>query len=122
MQLDHLHLHVRSRARAEAFYGRWFGMSVTRRGASVTFMRDERGFDIALMEDAVPSPMPDWFHFGFGLPSAGAVAELHARMHEAGIAMRCPLHQDGSMVSFRCTDPDGYAIEISWETPDAPLD
>jgi Big-like domain-containing protein len=26
------------------------------------------------------------------------------------------------LVSYRCIDPDGYAIEIYWESPGAPLD
>jgi hypothetical protein len=42
----------------------------------------------------------------------------------ARAAYLCPgeLYQDGSLVSFRCADPDGYAIEVYWEASGAPLD
>ena len=55
----------------------WLGMSVARRGECLTFMTDKDGFDLALMDDAEPSPMPPWFHFGYRLQSPDAVLELH---------------------------------------------
>lgn len=119
MNLKHLHLHVRNRPASEAFYAAWLGMSVARRGECLTFLTDEDGFDLALMDDDQPGSMPSWFHFGYRLPSAGAVVELHRRMGEFGIAILKPLYQDQSLVSFRCADPDGYAIEVYWEAPDA---
>ena len=80
------------------------------------------GMELALMDDAEPSPMPPWFHFGYRLQSPDAVLELHRRMSESGVILRKPLYRDDSLVSFRCADPDGYAIEIYWEAPGAPLD
>jgi catechol-2,3-dioxygenase len=121
MNLKHLHLHVLDREVAEKFYSTWMGMSVARRGECLTFMTDAAGFDLALMDDQAPSPMPPWFHFGFRVPSAQDVVGLHNRMREAGISIVKALYQDHSLVSFRCADPDRYAIEVYWEAPDATL-
>jgi hypothetical protein len=74
------------------------------------------------MEDATPTPMPAWFHFGFRLGSAGAVTGLHHQMARSGVRIAKALYEDQTLVSFRCADPDGYAIEIYWEAPGAPLD
>jgi catechol 2,3-dioxygenase-like lactoylglutathione lyase family enzyme len=70
MNVEHLHLHVRDRALAEQFYTTWFDMRIARRGECLTFLTDGGGFDLALMEDATPTPMPAWFHFGFRLEGA----------------------------------------------------
>jgi len=121
MNLEHLHIHVRDRNVAERFYVEWFGMRAMRRGECLTFLSDEGGFDLALMDDASPQPMPSWFHFGFRLASGSAVAGLHERMATAGVSMLRPLYQDDALVSFRCSDPDGYAIEVYWEAPQAPV-
>ena len=122
MNLKHLHIHVRDRPAAEAFYAVWLGMRVARRGRCLTFMTDDEGFDLALMDDAAPSPMPAWFHFGYRLPTAGAVLDAHKRMSQAGVAILKALCEEESLVSFRCADPDGYSIEIYWEAAGAPLD
>jgi hypothetical protein len=26
-----------------------------------------------------------------------------------------PLYEDSTFMSFRCVDPDGYAVEVYWE-------
>ncbi len=122
MKLNHLHVHVRDRRAAEAFYSAWLGMTVVRRGECLTFMSDDDGFDLALMDDRVPSPMPPWFHFGYRLQSAQEVVDIHNRMSDSGIAILKALYEDDSLVSFRCADPDGYAIEIYWEGSSATLD
>jgi catechol-2,3-dioxygenase len=121
MNLSHLHIHVRSRSAAEEFYSAWLGMAIARRGKCLTFMLDGAGFALALMADQAPAPMPPWFHFGFRLPSAAEVIDLHQRMGESGIKILKALYQDDSLVSFRCADPDGYAIEVYWEAAAASL-
>jgi len=115
MSLRHLHLHVRDRALAVAFYASWFGMQTQRIGSQITFMTDDREFLLALMQDPSPTPMPTWFHFGFRLGSAAAVLALNERMAGSGIAIRKPVYQDESLVSYRCADSDGYVIEVYWE-------
>jgi catechol 2,3-dioxygenase-like lactoylglutathione lyase family enzyme len=122
MNLNHLHLHVRDRVAAEAFYGRWFGLRVRRRGACLSFLHDDAGFDLALMDDTAPAPMPAWFHLGFRLGDADAVLTLHERMRANGVEFVKPLYQDETLVSYRCADLDGHAIEVYWEAPGAPLD
>jgi catechol-2,3-dioxygenase len=115
LRLSHLHLHVRDRSAAESFYAKWLGMEVVSRGESLTFLADQDGFDLALMDDREPPRMPPWFHFGYRLNSPREVADLHDRMSDSGIAIVKALYRDESLVSFRCADPDGYAIEIYWE-------
>ena len=122
MNLNHLHLHVRDRTAAEAFYERWFGLTVGRRGEYLSFLHDDAGFDLALMDDAAPAPMPAWFHLGFRLADADAVLTLHDRMRATGVEIVKALYQDEMLASYRCADLDGYAIEIYWEAPNAPLD
>ena len=85
------------------------------RGESLTFLGDESGFDLALMDDREPGRMPAWFHFGYRLDSAQEVVDIHDRMSDSGVAIVKPLYRDDSLISFRCSDPDGYAIEIYWE-------
>ena len=80
MKFGHLHLNTRDRTASENFYGRWFDMQVQRRGKLLTFLVDEYGFELALMDDTTPAAMPPWFHFGFRLNSADAVIDLNRRM------------------------------------------
>jgi catechol 2,3-dioxygenase-like lactoylglutathione lyase family enzyme len=115
MKLRHLHLHVRDRSRAEGFYRDWFGMRLAHHGSERTFMTDEAGFDLALMDDATPVALPSWFHFGYRLQSSDAVVTLHDRMVKADVRIARPLYTDPDLVSFRCADPDGYAVEIYWQ-------
>lgn len=114
MDLTHLHLHVRNRARAEAFYRQWFGLRVVSGDDSITFMRGDRDFLLALMEDPAPGTMPPWFHFGIHLNSAAHVRETLAAMEASGVRIVKPLHESESLISFRCTDPDAYTIEVYW--------
>jgi catechol 2,3-dioxygenase-like lactoylglutathione lyase family enzyme len=123
MNIQHLHIHVRDRAVSEAFYAKWLSLRVARRGSSLTFMTDTRGFDLALMADVQPTALPEWFHFGCRLPSAHAVTELHAAMlRDGGVPIAMDLYQDEGLVSFKAKDPDGYRIEFYWEAANAPLD
>jgi catechol-2,3-dioxygenase len=115
LRLNHLHLHVRDRRAAEAFYAKWLDMTVLRRGECLTFLSDEDGFDLALMDDREPSRMPPWFHFGCRLNSAREIVDIHNRMSDSGVVILKALYEDDALVSFRCADPDGYAIEIYWE-------
>ena len=122
MGLKHLHLHTRDRTTAEAFYTHWLGLTVDRRGECLTFLTDGQGFDLALMDDKDPAPMPAWFHFGTKLADAEQVQCTYERMAEAGLKIRKALYRDDSLATFRVEDPDGYAIELYWERPGAPLD
>jgi catechol-2,3-dioxygenase len=115
MDIKHLHLHVRQRTASERFYEQWLGLRVASHGEKLTFMEDAAGFSLALMEDENPAELPDWFHFGSRLDSPEAVENLHEAMARASVPIARQLYRDDTLASFRCSDPDGYAIEIYWE-------
>ncbi len=115
MDIGHLHLHVRDLQRASGFYQRWFGLAMLREDDGIVFLAGSRAFLLALMADADPAPPPPWFHFGVPLASAAAVRELLARMETAGVPIAKSLYEDPAFASFRCRDPDGYAIELYWD-------
>ncbi len=31
------------------------------------------------------------------------------------VRLATPLYEDATFMSFRCADPDGYAVEVYWE-------
>jgi len=97
-------------------------MRVARRNECLTFMTDDAEFDLALMQDNDATPLPSWFHFGCKLASAKEVGALHNEMLARGLSVAKPLYESETLASFRVRDPDGYAIEIYWEQPGAPLD
>jgi catechol 2,3-dioxygenase-like lactoylglutathione lyase family enzyme len=115
MDLNHLHLKVRSVERSKAFYARHFGLAEHLWHGDMVFMRDGSGMDLALAPAADFAPLPAWFHFGFRLGSVAEVEALYVRLAEDGVRISEPLAQDSDVVSFRCVDPDGYAIEVYWE-------
>jgi catechol-2,3-dioxygenase len=115
VDISHLHLHVRDRGQARDFYRRWFGLDVVREGDELTFLSGSAGFLLALAEDADPPAPPPWFHFGIRMASKDALRDLHARMAQASVGFAKPLYEDATFMSFRCRDPDGYAIEVYWE-------
>ncbi len=115
MNIAHLHLHVRERDASEKFYQRWLGLRVANHEANLTFMEDAAGFSLALMDDPHPAKLPDWFHFGSRLDSPEAVEAMHESMTRASIPIARAFYRDDTIASFRCADPDGYAIEIYWE-------
>jgi len=115
VDLTHLHLHVRDRGVSAAFYRRWFGLQIEKAGQEITFMRGDRSFLLALMEDSAPAPMPPWFHFGISIGSPQGVRDTLAAMEAAAVPIVKPLYADDTLVSFRCADPDDYRIEVYWE-------
>lgn len=115
MDLNHLHLHVKDLARSQNFYQTYLGFKEDRRCDEILFLRNKEGFDLALLQDWKPEPLPSWFHFGFGLTSADEVRQLYSRLRAEGIRIDKPLYEEKDLVSFRCLDPDGYRIEFYWE-------
>lgn len=115
MDLNHLHLHVRDLARARQFYRDHFGFRkpVVQHGGFL-ILRNDEGFDLGLLEDSEPDPVPEWFHFGFRMPSAEAVHTLHGRLKKSGVRIVRPL-SEVEFLHFRCADPDGHQIEIYYE-------
>ena len=114
MDLNHLHLHVRNVHRSKSFYEFHFGFRERVRHSNILFLRNTSGFDLALVPDRTPLLFPEWFHFGFRLPTARAVHTLHGRMSSKGVHVQ-DIEEYPGYVTFRCADPDGYGIEVYWE-------
>jgi catechol 2,3-dioxygenase-like lactoylglutathione lyase family enzyme len=114
MDLNHLHLHVRNVDRSKNFYESHFGFRERVRHGNILFLRNTSGFDLALVPDRMTLSFPEWFHFGFRLASARAVHTLHGHMSSKGVQVQDIEEYPGYM-TFRCTDPDGYGIEVYWE-------
>ena len=112
--LNHLHLHVRDLASSVEFYKAHFGMTQTVDFGGLAFLSDGNGFDLALMADDDPAPMPAWFHFGSRLESREAVDDLHARLVEAGVEIVQPPSTE-EYTWFRARDPDGYVLEFYYD-------
>lgn len=115
MDIGHLHLHVRDLTRAIGFYRRWFDLALRAEEDGIAFLGGSSSFLLALAVDDDPAPPPPWFHFGVPLSSAAAVRDMATRMEAAGIPISKSLHEDPTFASFRCRDPDGYAIEVYWD-------
>lgn len=115
MDVTHLHLHVRDRDRSVAFYQRWFGLALKRKGDGITFLEGDRDFLLALADEEQPGTMPPWFHFGIRAHSADRVRALLADLQRADVPIAKPLYEDPGFASFRCADPDGYVIEVYWD-------
>ncbi len=115
MDITHLHLHVRDRAHAAEFYRRWFGLATRSEEDDITFLCGSQDFLLALMHDPAAAPPPPWFHFGVRVPSLAALRLLHTSMQQANVPIGKPWYEDESFASFRCRDPDGYAVEVYWQ-------
>jgi catechol 2,3-dioxygenase-like lactoylglutathione lyase family enzyme len=115
VDLNHLHLHVRDLEVSRRFYQRHFGFREKFREDGFLMLHNEDGFDLGLMLDPDPASVPDWFHFGFRMATGGLVVETHARLVADDVSIARGVEDTGDFVSFRCVDPDGYAIEIYWE-------
>ena len=114
MDISHLHLHVRDRRRATEFYRRWCGFIVRNDGQDITFLTGTDDFLLALMHDVI-RPRASLVSLRMRLPTAAAVRDLLRRMEGAQVPIAKPLYEDAGFASFRCRDPDGYAIEFYWE-------
>jgi catechol-2,3-dioxygenase len=119
MNLNHIHLHVASVERAAEFYARNFGMRQHVWHGDVVFMRDEAGMDLALAPTDKVEPFPSWFHIGFRMDDRAAVGALFRRLEGGETPIRTPLTDEGDFAFFRCSDPDGYQIEVYWEVQPA---
>jgi catechol 2,3-dioxygenase-like lactoylglutathione lyase family enzyme len=113
MALNHLHLHVADVARSRAFYETYFGFRADVRHGEILFVADESGFQLALAPGPV-EPMPEWWHFGFRLPSADDVRTVRTELAAGGHEI-VDQGDDPDFVWTRTRDPDGYLIEVYWE-------
>ena len=63
--------------------------------------------------------LPEFLHFGVGLPDPAAVRALRERFEADGVEIH-EWWDEPEYVSVKCRDPDGYVVEASWE-PKAPF-
>ena len=113
MHLLHLALLVRDIRSARKFYEEYFGFSDGdwEWFGDVLFIRNADGFDLALMRGEHPPNPGAFHHFGFALPDPVAVRELQRRLEAAHVPIIENVEEPG-LTSFKCTDPDGYTVEV----------
>ena len=116
MRLNPLALAVQDRERSIALYARYFRFdpaSARTYPDGVVIVRDPDGFAPALGVDETAPPRSRFPHFGFDVAPEEA-RELLARMIAEGVEL--VEHEDTeTYVGFKCLDPDGHVVEVSWE-------
>jgi catechol 2,3-dioxygenase-like lactoylglutathione lyase family enzyme len=118
MQLSHLGLPVEDAERSMRFYATYFAFDpATARSYpdGTVIVRNADQFDLALHQTESPNAQGGFLHFGFGLPDADQVRALRARMDADGVPL-VESDEEPTLVSFKCLDPDGWRIEVFWES------
>src|SRR4051795_8925554 len=110
--LKHLALLVEDIRRARRFYETYFGFDAESEWFGQTlFIRNAEGFDLALMRGEHPPNPGAFHHFGFQVESREHVRQLQKRLEVDGVAI-VEVVDEPDLVSFKCTDPDGYTVEV----------
>jgi len=115
MDLNHLHLHVLDTEKSRKFYENYFNFKERTWHGEILFLRNESGFDLALMPDKNDWKFPEWFHFGFRLNSPEEVKSVFEKIKNGGEKIDTELEVYDDFVFFRCLDKDNYKLEIYWE-------
>lgn len=117
MDLSHLNLRVRDAVACREFYEQHLGFRLAFEADGGFFLRNDRGFLLALIPVVDHRPLPDGFHIGFTLATPDEVIALHARFRSAGVPTGALDDERPAedYVSFRCRDPDGTENEIFWD-------
>ena len=115
--MNHLALAVSDQERARRFYETYFGFDArpARRyddGVLMLYRRD--GCSLALGRTDEPIRLPEFLHFGIGLPTPDDVRAFGKRLAADGVAI-VGEWDEPEYVSVKCRDPDGYVVEASWE-------
>jgi catechol 2,3-dioxygenase-like lactoylglutathione lyase family enzyme len=119
--MDHLALAVTDQERSMRFYETYLGFEAEPmpRADGVVMLHNAAGFSLALGETDEPIRLPDFLHFGAGLASADDVRSFHARLVSDGVEV-VGWWDEPDYVSVKFRDPDGYVVEVSWETLPSP--
>lgn len=115
--MNHLAIPVTDQERSRRFYETYFGFgarTARRYEDGVLMLYDATGFALALGPTSDGIVPPNWMHFGLGLGSHQAVAELRSRLVEDGVSVveEC---DEPDYRSVKVRDPDGYIVEAFWE-------
>jgi len=121
----HVNLTVADVDISVGFYQRWlgFGGEDRRFPDGTVFVRDAEGTDLAFHQGDHPAsetpglgtPLGLLLHFGFRRREPSEVRELHAGLVGAGVGV-VGFDDEAEVVSVKFADPDGYLVEVYWET------
>jgi catechol 2,3-dioxygenase-like lactoylglutathione lyase family enzyme len=114
VQLKHLALVVHDLGKARRFYERHFAFERQDWQGDILFLRDPNDFSLVLMKGDHPPNPGAYHHFGFQVDSREAVLEHRQRLVDAGVPIVEDVDEPG-LISFKCTDPDGYTVEVLFE-------
>jgi len=115
--VKHLALPVSDRERSRRFYETYFGFGAKparEYDDGVLMLYDADGFALALGPTTEAIRLPSFLHFGVHLVSADEVRRLRDRLAADGVRI-VEDWDEPEYVSVKCSDPDGYVIEASWE-------
>jgi catechol 2,3-dioxygenase-like lactoylglutathione lyase family enzyme len=113
MHIRHLALLVHDIRTARRFYEKYFGFDEGKSQwhGDVLFVRNDEGFDLALMKGDHPPNPGAFHHFGFEVASRATVRELQQRLEADNVPI-LEVVDDADQFSFKCADPDGYTVEV----------
>lgn len=120
--INHIVLKVRSLTESDRFYSGALGLKrVGERAGMWFYSAGEHHHDLALIEVGNRALSPDkrqtgLFHFCLDVDSEAALASLHRRCKEAGIAVLGEVDHN-IMRSFYVQDPDGNVVELGVDLP-----
>lgn len=118
MHLWHLGLPVRDLEASLRFHATYFGFDpATARSYpdGTVIVRNADRFDLALHPATDDTPGASFLHFGFTVSDAKAVRALAARLDADGVPV-VERDDEPRLVSFKCLDPDGWRVEVYWES------
>lgn len=121
MHLNHLHLKSPDVSASCKFYEEIFGFRFAFADGNLHFLVNERGFLLALDQYAPgeePVAFPKWFHIGFCQDTRAKVEEMYERAKTAGVKFASDLKHENDWIDFKCLDPGGYIVEVSWHRAD----
>jgi catechol 2,3-dioxygenase-like lactoylglutathione lyase family enzyme len=115
--MDHLALAVTDQDRSRRFYERYLGFDAepAPRSDGVLLLHNGAGFSLALGETDEPIRVPAFLHFGTRLESRDDVRSFRGRLVSEGVEV-VGWWDEPDYVSVKFRDPDGYVVEVSWET------
>ena len=119
--MDHLALAVTDLERSSRFYETYLGFEAEPepRSDGVLMLHNAAGFALALGEMDGPIRLPEFLHFGAGLASPDDVRLFRDRLVSDGVVV-VDWWDGPDYVSVKFRDPDGYVVEVSWETLPSP--
>jgi catechol 2,3-dioxygenase-like lactoylglutathione lyase family enzyme len=115
--MKHLALAVQDRERSRRFYETYFGFGAKpsrEYDGGVLMLYNADGFSLALGPTDEAIELPQFLHFGIGLPEPEAVRALRDRFVADGVPI-AEEWEEPEYVSVKCRDPDGYVVEAAWE-------